>query len=163
MFYGFTGIASQQPIVLNTCSHTYYSNKYGSLNQRIRTVFIVSSLSLFLQIVLCVLVFPPLIMRVTPTSARLSAAYILVSLHLLTVIIGFSTFLSFHVDFNAMGSTCSVTFTSVLIHVILALVSADLFISLLQFFFSIWCVKALHLELSKEQVYSVVNNITNTT
>lgn len=160
---GFTGITSQLPLALNTCSHSYYSNKYGSLKQRIMTVFITSFLSLLLQIVICVLVFPPLIMRAPPSSARLSAAYLLVSMHLLGVAIAFSTFLSFQVDFNAMGSTCSVTYVSVLITVILSLTSADLFTSLLQFSFTIWSVKALHLDLSKQQVYSAVNNITSTT
>lgn len=159
---GFTGIASSQPLVINTCSYVYYSNKYGSLNLRIRTVFIASSISLILQIVICVLIFPPLIMRVRPPSSRLSACYLLTSLHLLAVVIDFSTFLSFQIDFNAMGSTCSISFSSVLISVILALVSADLFTSLLQYFFSVWCIKSLLLELSNEQSYSIVNNIMNT-
>ncbi len=129
----FTGFASSTPFVLGTCTNTYYSTKYSDINKILIIVFITAVISIFLQIAISILVFSPLVMKVVPTQTRMAMAYILISLHMLSIIIGFSKFLSFQTEFNLMGSTCSMQFSQILLTVILTISCANMLSSLAQY------------------------------
>jgi hypothetical protein len=93
----FSGVASTAPIVLGTCTNTYFSSKYGDVNRSVMIVFFTSIASIILQIVICVLVFFPLLYSQRPAHNRMTAAYILSNLHTLAVLIAFAKYLTFQV------------------------------------------------------------------
>lgn len=92
--------------------------------------------SLIMQIVICILVFPPLISRTQPNEKRMAFIYILTSLHMLWIINCFGKFSTFRIDLNHVnsGANCSITYSEVLVNVVLAVSAADMLASLLQFF-----------------------------
>lgn len=92
--------------------------------------------SLIIQIVLCVLLFPPLISRTQPNEKRTVFIYILNSLHMLWIINCFGKFCIFRQDLRHVSSqaSCSITYSEVLVEVVMAVSAADMFFSLLQFF-----------------------------
>lgn len=131
----FTGVASSAPFVLGTCTITYYSNKYNAISNMLTINFFMAVVSLILQIAICVLVFPPLISRTQPNEKRMAFIYILVSLHMLWIINCLGKFSTFRIDLSHInsGANCSITYSEVLVNVVLAVSAANLFTSLLQF------------------------------
>ncbi len=159
---GFSGVATAAPLVLGTCSSTFFSTKFGEANRSILIVFFSSIISIILQIVICILVFPPLLMRLQPAPPRIVAAYVLCCLHSLAVLTAFGKYLTFQVELAAM-TNCSVTYAPVLISILLAFAAADLFTSLVQLLATIAIAIQLRLEIEEGEVYRIVSNVTNNT
>jgi hypothetical protein len=75
-------------------------------------VYVTSFFSIGFQIAICVLIFPSLIMRLQPNGCRLNSAFILVALHMLSVITVFGRYLGFHVDLHKMDTgSCTITYS----------------------------------------------------
>jgi hypothetical protein len=92
---GFSGVATSAPLELGACASSFFSAKYGEAGRSIRVVFFMSIVSIIMQILICVLVFPPLLMRLRPNHARMAAAYILSGLHTMAVVVAFGKYLAF--------------------------------------------------------------------
>jgi hypothetical protein len=107
----FTGITTAAPLRLNTCSINYFNTKYSTANTSILAVCITAFLSIAFQIAICVLVFPPLIMRTQPKERRLTLMYVLVSLQALSSILAFGKYLAFQVELHSMDSSCTVDYS----------------------------------------------------
>lgn len=91
--------------------------------------------------------------------------YILTSIHMLSIIIGFSKFLAFHVDLNSMGSACTITYSQILITIILTITSADMLTSLIQYISLLAATYEIHIDFKEEltETYKEVFNLTNNT
>lgn len=158
----FSGVASTAPLVLGTCTNAFFSTKYGEVNRSLTVVFFTSIVSIVLQIIICILVFPPLLTRLRPVLPRIVAAYILSCLHSLAVLIAFGKYLTFHVELAALTG-CSVSYSSSLVAVLLAFAAADMLVSLLQFCATLVIVAGLYRELEEGEAYRIVSNPTNPT
>jgi hypothetical protein len=156
----FTGITSTPPLVLNACTQPYFSAKYSTPSNAIAIVYITAFISIIFQIVICVLVFPPLIMRVQPNGRRLYGAYILVALHTMSVVLAFGRYLTFHLDLHGMGSTCSASYSEVLIKVVLAFATTDFGLSLLQCIFMLMTIRSYLREHERALMYQQMINTT---
>jgi hypothetical protein len=159
---GFSGVATSVPLVLGTCTSTFFSTKFGEANRSILIVFFSSIVSIILQIFICIIVFPPLLMRLQPTPQRIIAAYVLCCLHTLAAVTAFGKYLTFQVELSAM-TNCSVTYAPVLISIILAFAAADLLASLVQLLATIAIAAQLNSEIEEGEAYRIVSNITNNT
>lgn len=108
-FNGFSGVATAAPLELGACASPFFSAKYGEAGRSIRIVFFMSIVSIIMQIVICVIVFPPLLMRLRPNHTRMAAAYILSGLHTMAVVVAFGKYLTFLVELKRM-TNCTVTY-----------------------------------------------------
>jgi hypothetical protein len=149
-------------LALNSCSRAYYFSKYSAPNNAIAIVFITSVLSIILEIGVCVLVFPPLIMRIQPAGKRLVILYILVGLHTLSVLLAFGKNLAYQIDLHSLDSSCSISYSEVMIKIVLAFAAADFFASLLQAIFMLVCMGSYNSECEKMEKYQMVNTTNKT-
>lgn len=140
----------------------YYYSKYSAPNNAIAIVFITSVLSIIFEIGVCVLVFPPLIMRIQPTGKRLVILYILIALHTLSVIVAFGKNLAYQIDLHSLDSSCSISFSEVMIKIVLAFAAADCFTSIFQAIFMLLSMGSYNNECEKMERYQMVNTTNKT-
>lgn len=103
-------------------------------------------------------------MRLQPNGCRLNSAYILVALHLLSAILVFGRYLAFYVELpNMDATTCTITYSLVLIKVILTFAIADFSLSFLQYIFMLVTIGSYTDEHEKVIKYQQMINTTNHT
>ena len=131
--FSLSGLTSSSPIVTGTCSSAYHLIKYTDGSSGLSVAYMTSILSIILQVVLCILVFPPLIFRIQPTRQRMGATYIVYSIQMLFSMIIFGKYLGFYIDLNTLDSSiCSISFSKDMLIAVLAIATIDFTLSLLQ-------------------------------
>jgi hypothetical protein len=134
---GFSGVSTTTPLVISSCTNSYFRLKFGEANRYILIVFFSSIVSIILQIIICIIFFPPLLMRLRPAQQRITAAYILSCLHTLAIAVAFGKYLTFLVELPKI-TNCTAEYSPILIKILLAFASADFGTSLIQLIITIF-------------------------
>jgi hypothetical protein len=97
-------------------------------------MFAPAVLSIFVELVICVLLVQPLIKQTRPARSRLRASFVLIALQGLASIVISGYFITFQIDFKLMSS-CEANYVQTMLMILLSISGAIALIFIFQMIF----------------------------